>query len=229
MRGLLSGWAPPASSSAISARIHLMAGRVPQGADRAAVRSEMEAVFLENLRHAAGVLAQVRPGTDRQAYRHECLRGRGGATVGRASEARGRALPSSEGTVGGFTSDWLRGDKTGAGLCSRVHHGARRASWDCWSPSIPASLTPSTSWTPPSRVGPQPCAPRVPSDSPALLGSHGPLPDFSPRGGHLTEGWKTQPPVTNGKWKKGNASQKARVPHIWGEWGGGKGACRVSD
>ncbi|XP_034506689.1 putative hydroxypyruvate isomerase isoform X1 [Ailuropoda melanoleuca] len=39
-------------------RIHLMAGRVPQGADRAAVRSEMEAVFLENLRHAAGVLAQ---------------------------------------------------------------------------------------------------------------------------------------------------------------------------
>uniref|UniRef100_A0A8C0QMZ0 Xylose isomerase-like TIM barrel domain-containing protein n=1 Tax=Canis lupus familiaris TaxID=9615 RepID=A0A8C0QMZ0_CANLF len=39
-------------------RIHLMAGRVPQGADRAAVRSEMETVFLENLRHAAGVLAQ---------------------------------------------------------------------------------------------------------------------------------------------------------------------------
>ncbi|XP_058919896.1 putative hydroxypyruvate isomerase isoform X4 [Kogia breviceps] len=38
--------------------IHLMAGRVPQGADRAAVRSEMETVFLENLRHAAGVLAQ---------------------------------------------------------------------------------------------------------------------------------------------------------------------------
>ncbi|XP_045401606.1 putative hydroxypyruvate isomerase isoform X2 [Lemur catta] len=39
-------------------RIHLMAGRVPQGADRAAIRSEMETVFLENLRHAAGVLAQ---------------------------------------------------------------------------------------------------------------------------------------------------------------------------
>ncbi|KAF0885616.1 HYI isomerase, partial [Crocuta crocuta] len=39
-------------------RIHLMAGRVPQGADRGAVRSEMETVFLENLRHAAGVLAQ---------------------------------------------------------------------------------------------------------------------------------------------------------------------------
>ncbi|PNI52665.1 HYI isoform 7, partial [Pan troglodytes] len=39
-------------------RIHLMAGRVPQGADRIAVKAEMEAVFLENLRHAAGVLAQ---------------------------------------------------------------------------------------------------------------------------------------------------------------------------
>nr|XP_030866869.1 putative hydroxypyruvate isomerase isoform X2 [Gorilla gorilla gorilla] len=38
--------------------IHLMAGRVPQGADRIAVKAEMEAVFLENLRHAAGVLAQ---------------------------------------------------------------------------------------------------------------------------------------------------------------------------
>ncbi|XP_012872360.1 PREDICTED: putative hydroxypyruvate isomerase [Dipodomys ordii] len=39
-------------------RIHLMAGRVPQGADRGAVRGEMETVFLENLRHAADVLAQ---------------------------------------------------------------------------------------------------------------------------------------------------------------------------
>lgn len=39
-------------------RIHLMAGRVPPGADRAAVKAEMETVFLENLRHAAGVLAQ---------------------------------------------------------------------------------------------------------------------------------------------------------------------------
>lgn len=37
-----------------------MAGRVPQGADGAAMRGEMEAVFLENLKHAAGVLAQVR-------------------------------------------------------------------------------------------------------------------------------------------------------------------------
>lgn len=35
-----------------------MAGRVPPGADRAAVQAEMETVFLENLRHAAGVLAQ---------------------------------------------------------------------------------------------------------------------------------------------------------------------------
>lgn len=41
-------------------RIHLMAGRVPLGADRAAVSGEMDTVFLENLRHAAGVLAQVR-------------------------------------------------------------------------------------------------------------------------------------------------------------------------
>uniref|UniRef100_A0A8C2MNB5 Putative hydroxypyruvate isomerase n=1 Tax=Cricetulus griseus TaxID=10029 RepID=A0A8C2MNB5_CRIGR len=39
-------------------RIHLMAGRVPQGADRAAIQGEMETVFLENLKYAAGVLAQ---------------------------------------------------------------------------------------------------------------------------------------------------------------------------
>lgn len=39
-------------------RIHLMAGRVPRGADREAVKSEMETVFVENLRHAAEVLAQ---------------------------------------------------------------------------------------------------------------------------------------------------------------------------
>ncbi|XP_063092408.1 putative hydroxypyruvate isomerase isoform X3 [Cavia porcellus] len=38
--------------------IHLMAGRAPQGADGAAVRGEMETVFLENLKHAAEVLAQ---------------------------------------------------------------------------------------------------------------------------------------------------------------------------
>lgn len=40
-------------------RIHLMAGRVPQGADRAAVAGEMEATFIENLRYAADILAQV--------------------------------------------------------------------------------------------------------------------------------------------------------------------------
>lgn len=40
-----------------------MAGRVPRGADRAAVKGEMETVFVENLRHAAGVLAQVRGGS----------------------------------------------------------------------------------------------------------------------------------------------------------------------
>lgn len=39
-------------------RVHLMAGRVPQGAERAAVQGEMETVFLENLRYAAEVLAQ---------------------------------------------------------------------------------------------------------------------------------------------------------------------------
>ncbi|XP_036925575.1 putative hydroxypyruvate isomerase isoform X2 [Sturnira hondurensis] len=39
-------------------RIHLMAGRVPQGTEGEVVRGEMETVFLENLRHAAGVLAQ---------------------------------------------------------------------------------------------------------------------------------------------------------------------------
>uniref|UniRef100_A0A8V5GB45 Putative hydroxypyruvate isomerase n=1 Tax=Melopsittacus undulatus TaxID=13146 RepID=A0A8V5GB45_MELUD len=39
-------------------RIHLMAGRVPQGADRAAVAVEMETTFVENLRYAADLLAQ---------------------------------------------------------------------------------------------------------------------------------------------------------------------------
>ncbi|GAB1288820.1 Putative hydroxypyruvate isomerase [Apodemus speciosus] len=39
-------------------RIHLMAGRVPRGPDRAAVNREMEMIFVENLRHAAGVLAE---------------------------------------------------------------------------------------------------------------------------------------------------------------------------
>ncbi|EHA99267.1 Putative hydroxypyruvate isomerase [Heterocephalus glaber] len=57
--GCLSGveWASARMLGA-EAGIHLMAGRVPQGADPAAVRSEMETVFLENLRHAAEVLAQ---------------------------------------------------------------------------------------------------------------------------------------------------------------------------
>ncbi|XP_068808926.1 putative hydroxypyruvate isomerase isoform X2 [Struthio camelus] len=39
-------------------RIHLMAGRVPVGADRAAVAGEMETTFIENLRYAADILAQ---------------------------------------------------------------------------------------------------------------------------------------------------------------------------
>uniref|UniRef100_A0A8B9MKB6 Putative hydroxypyruvate isomerase n=1 Tax=Accipiter nisus TaxID=211598 RepID=A0A8B9MKB6_9AVES len=39
-------------------RIHLMAGRVPLGTDRAAVAGEMETTFIENLRYAAGLLAQ---------------------------------------------------------------------------------------------------------------------------------------------------------------------------
>ncbi|KAM6218217.1 putative hydroxypyruvate isomerase isoform 1-T1 [Rhynchocyon petersi] len=49
---------PTALPAHLPCRIHLMAGRVPQGTDRAAVRGEMETVFLENLRHAAEVLAQ---------------------------------------------------------------------------------------------------------------------------------------------------------------------------
>ncbi|XP_010581032.1 PREDICTED: putative hydroxypyruvate isomerase [Haliaeetus leucocephalus] len=39
-------------------RIHLMAGRVPLGADQAAVAGEMETTFVENLRYAADLLAQ---------------------------------------------------------------------------------------------------------------------------------------------------------------------------
>lgn len=63
-RALLPGRTPQPPPVLSPPRIHLMAGRVPLGADRAAVRSEMETVFLENLRHAAGVLAQVRPRTN---------------------------------------------------------------------------------------------------------------------------------------------------------------------
>ncbi|KAL2090035.1 hypothetical protein ACEWY4_014723 [Coilia grayii] len=39
-------------------RIHLMAGRVPVGADRSAVAMEMEATFVQNLKHAADVLSK---------------------------------------------------------------------------------------------------------------------------------------------------------------------------
>ncbi|XP_032650308.1 putative hydroxypyruvate isomerase isoform X1 [Chelonoidis abingdonii] len=39
-------------------RIHLMAGRVPVGTERAAMALEMEATFIENLRYAADILAQ---------------------------------------------------------------------------------------------------------------------------------------------------------------------------
>ncbi|KAM7046183.1 putative hydroxypyruvate isomerase isoform 2-T2 [Acridotheres tristis] len=39
-------------------RIHVMAGRVPLGTDRAAVAGEMETTFIENLRYAADLLSQ---------------------------------------------------------------------------------------------------------------------------------------------------------------------------
>uniref|UniRef100_A0A672N6T2 Putative hydroxypyruvate isomerase n=1 Tax=Sinocyclocheilus grahami TaxID=75366 RepID=A0A672N6T2_SINGR len=39
-------------------QIHLMAGRVPAGADRCAVAMEMEDTFVQNLKHAAGVLSK---------------------------------------------------------------------------------------------------------------------------------------------------------------------------
>ncbi|XP_063057677.1 putative hydroxypyruvate isomerase [Engraulis encrasicolus] len=39
-------------------RIHLMAGRVPVGADRSAVTMEMETTFVQNLKHAADVLSK---------------------------------------------------------------------------------------------------------------------------------------------------------------------------
>ncbi|XP_062412662.1 putative hydroxypyruvate isomerase [Sardina pilchardus] len=39
-------------------RIHLMAGRVPVGADRSTVAMEMEATFVQNLKHAADVLSK---------------------------------------------------------------------------------------------------------------------------------------------------------------------------
>uniref|UniRef100_A0A674JVQ1 Hydroxypyruvate isomerase (putative) n=1 Tax=Terrapene triunguis TaxID=2587831 RepID=A0A674JVQ1_9SAUR len=39
-------------------RIHLMAGRVPVGTERATMALEMETTFVENLRYAADILAQ---------------------------------------------------------------------------------------------------------------------------------------------------------------------------
>ncbi|XP_062996200.1 putative hydroxypyruvate isomerase [Elgaria multicarinata webbii] len=39
-------------------RIHIMAGRLPVGAEREAVSAEMEATFIENLRYAADILVQ---------------------------------------------------------------------------------------------------------------------------------------------------------------------------
>ncbi|XP_066048747.1 putative hydroxypyruvate isomerase isoform X2 [Chamaea fasciata] len=39
-------------------RIHVMAGRVPLGTERAAVAAEMETTFIENLRYAADLLSQ---------------------------------------------------------------------------------------------------------------------------------------------------------------------------
>ncbi|KAM4628725.1 putative hydroxypyruvate isomerase [Polymixia lowei] len=39
-------------------RIHLMAGRIPLGSDRAAVTMEMETVFVQNLKYAADVLSK---------------------------------------------------------------------------------------------------------------------------------------------------------------------------
>ncbi|KAF7644650.1 hypothetical protein LDENG_00218290, partial [Lucifuga dentata] len=39
-------------------RIHLMAGRIPEGSDRAAVAKEMEAIFVQNLNYAADMLSK---------------------------------------------------------------------------------------------------------------------------------------------------------------------------
>ncbi|XP_010151938.1 PREDICTED: putative hydroxypyruvate isomerase, partial [Eurypyga helias] len=47
-----------AKGSKTSLGIHLMAGRVPLGTERAAVAGEMETTFIENLRYAADLLAQ---------------------------------------------------------------------------------------------------------------------------------------------------------------------------
>lgn len=61
-------------------------------------------------------------------------------------------------------------------------------------------------------------------DSRALFESYDPrVPGFSPSGSHLTEGGKTQPPATDGKWGRGRASQRARVLQIQGQWCGLQG------
>ncbi|XP_071073610.1 putative hydroxypyruvate isomerase isoform X3 [Dasypus novemcinctus] len=112
--------------------IHLMAGRVPQGADRALVRGEMETVFLENLKHAAGVLAQEN-------------------LVGLLEPINTRITDPQ------YFLD-----------------------------------------TPQQGRTPSPVPPPLPLDSFALLEFHGLLPTLPPSGSHLREGWKTQPPVTNG-------------------------------
>ncbi|XP_073936494.1 putative hydroxypyruvate isomerase isoform X5 [Castor canadensis] len=124
---------PEGRSSKYRTGIHLMAGRVPQGADRAAVRGEMETVFLENLKYAAGVLAQVRGRNVGDQLRHET----------------GHWL-MPEGQMSMLVSDWLMGDKCGSSVHC-IQHGARRTSWECWNPLTPGSRTPSTSWIHPSR------------------------------------------------------------------------------
>lgn len=63
-------------------------------------------------------------------------------------------------------------------------------------PPVPLTLAPSLSVTPP--------------------------PGFSPSGSHLTEGWKTQPPVTNGRWEK-RVLFRGHVLQIWEEWWGLRG------
>lgn len=40
-------------------RIHLMAGRIPVGSDRASVAKEMEETFVQNLNYAADVLSKA--------------------------------------------------------------------------------------------------------------------------------------------------------------------------
>uniref|UniRef100_A0A9J7XNF9 Hydroxypyruvate isomerase n=1 Tax=Cyprinus carpio carpio TaxID=630221 RepID=A0A9J7XNF9_CYPCA len=45
-----------AETGSLNVWIHLMVGRVPAGADRCTVAMEMEDTFVQNLKHAAGVL-----------------------------------------------------------------------------------------------------------------------------------------------------------------------------